>query len=619
MATGKSYALVLAVALAATVPCLANGFVSDDVPLIEKDQRIHSLVDLPRLAMTPLWPEGLEENAYRPATTIALALTWVAGDGRPVAFRLVNVVVNLAVVALVLALALRVMAPGGAVVAALWFAVQPVHVEAVALGVGLAELLAAAGYLAAVLAYLLDGQAAEAGPPASWRRAALALAALTAAAVAYGAKENGITLPLTLLLVDLWQAHGEFRVAWRRFRRHAILWLGVLSLAVGYLAARHLVLGPLFGGGAVAIGIEGHTALGRALVMAPAVLVWLRWFLWPIHLSADYLPNEFVPRATLGLPQLAGFAALAVLALGAWRAWRRAPAVTAGLVFAAVTASLAANVVVPTGVILAERLAYLPSVGLALVVGGLWERLPRGRFLWPATAVVLGLLAARTVARIPVWRDVGHLVQGLRRDAPNSCNTHWAVGRVAFAEGARGAGELELRRAIAICPGIPKLVENLGEEYLSAGLPAPAERYLMAAFRLDTLRPAPLVMAILARVRGNRPDSAVALAAEAVRRFPAVPEVLGSAEQAYLSAGQPRQALALARRLVFLDARSWRYQQVAGFAAAVNGRCEEARSRLERAARLAPEQAEPREQSRALRPGPGCGIASSDAARSAPP
>ena len=156
-----------------------------------------------------------------------------------------------------------------------------------------------------------------------------------------------------------------------------------------------------FGGGAVALGLEGRSLLERILIMAPAVLVWLRWIVWPLHLSADYLPDVFVPNARLGLAQLAGFAVLGLAAWAAWAARRRQPGITVGIVFGAVTASVASNVVVPTGVLLAERLAYLPSVGAAIVVGALWEALPRSRYLWPATAGLLALLAARTLLRDP--------------------------------------------------------------------------------------------------------------------------------------------------------------------------------------------------------------------------
>jgi len=609
VASSRAYALALAVALAASATSLANGFVYDDLWVIRDNPQVHSLGDPAALVSAPLWPATYRTNAYRPATTVLFALDWAVGGGRPMVFHATNVALHLLVVALVLALASRVLAPvgAGALVAALWFAVQPVHVESVANGVGLSELLAAAGYLGALLAYLADGDSAGAGAR-GLGRGLLSLAVLASAAVAFGAKESAITLPAVLLLADVWLAFRAGHGLSGRFLRHWLLWLGVVVLAIGYLVARTHALGPAFGGGAVALGLEGRSLLDRVLIMAPAVLVWLGWLVWPVHLSADYLPDVFVPSARLGLAQLAGFVVLGLAAWAAWAARRRRPGITVGIIFGAVTASVAANVIVPTGVVMAERLAYLPSVGVALVVGALWESLPRSRYLWPATAVLLALLAARTLLRIPVWHDETRFVQALFRDAPTSCRTHWALGDAAFTHGARGTGESEMQRAIRICPDDAELIQALGKRYLDAGLYSPADRYLTAAFRLDTLRSSAAVLAVLARVRGGHADSAEALGADAVRRFPESAEVLGSAEQAYLAAGRPREALALARRLVYLSPGSWLFQQVAAYAAAVNGRCDEALARLERATALAPAQQGPRELLARLASGARCGL-----------
>jgi Flp pilus assembly protein TadD len=634
---GKAYGLVLSVALLTSAGSLANGFVYDDVPVIVQDARIHSLARLPSLVTAPYWPRTYENNAYRPSTTVAFALAWKAGDGHPLAFHVADVLLNLAVVALVLALALRVLPPGaavaeapgpdraggakeasavkasaaGAVVGALWFAVQPVHVEAVANGVGLAELLAAAAYLGALLAYVTDGDVAATSPPggAQARRGWLAAAVLGGAAIAYGAKEHALTLPAVLLLADFWQAGGNPRRAWDGFRRHAILWLGTVVVALGYLAARAHVLGAGFSGGAVAPGLEGLTPLGRALVMAPAVLVWLRWLILPLHFSADYLPDAFVPVARLGPAQMAGFAAIAALAYAAWAARRRLPAVTLGLVFTAITASVAANVVVPTGVVLAERLAYLPTAGIAIVAGALWARLPRGRALWPATALVLALLAARSIQRATVWHDSSSFLSALRRDAPDSYRTHWALGQEAFRRGRRGEGEREMLAAIRLYPGDPQVLEELGNQYLDAGVFDPAARLLLAAYGVDSLRRGAVVRAVFALLKAGHPDSAADVGTAALRRFPRAAALLLATASAELASGRPHQALALARRLVVATPGSWGSEQLAGVAAAGAGRCEEARARLSRAAALAPvSQTSPQDLLRRLGRGPRCGL-----------
>ncbi len=609
MASSRAYLVALAVALAASATSLRNGFVYDDVPVIQKDQRIHSVRELSRLAAAPFWPPEYRTNAYRPATTLTFALDWALGDGRPVAFHATNVVLNLIVVALVLSLASRAVGPAGALVAALWFAVQPVHVEAVAGAVGLAELLAAAAYLGALLAYLAHGTASEPGRRGVARRAGLSLAVLALAALAYGAKEHAITLPAVLVLADLWQARAARERFLDRFGRHLVLWLGVVAVALAYLAARALALGSGFSGGAVAPGLEDQPLPGRVLVMLPAVLVWLRWLIWPMHLSADYLPNAYLPVARLGFGQLAGLAVLAAIAILAWAARRRAPGATAGVVLAAVTASVAANLVMPTGVLLAERLAYLPTVGVAVAVGALWERLPSGRLTWPVTAVVIGLLALRTLDRIPVWRDAQRFLAALAQDAPDSYRTHWALGAEAFKRGAFGTGEREMLISLRIYPGNASVAQELGERYLAAGFFAPAARYLAAAYRLDTLSTGAAARGAFAYLKEGRPDSAAALGSEALRRAPDDAALLIITSEAQTAAGQPRQALALARRRVFAAPGNWGHQQIAGYAAAGAGLCDEARAHLERAQALAPEQGGPHDALHRLHGGPGCGLA----------
>ncbi len=599
--------MVLAVALAASVTSLANGFVFDDVRVVQQDPRVHSLRRLPELLTGAYWGPDYANSAYRPVTSASFALDWALGGGRPVVFHATNVLLHLAVVALVLALASLVLAPAGATVAALWFAVQPVHVEAVANVVGRAELLAALGYLAAVLAYVRIGDEGAAALRGA-RGGALAAALLAGAALGFGAKEHALTLPALLVLADVWRARTRGERPLSRVRRNAVLLAAVLALAIGYLAARAHVVGGSFATGVAAPGLEGASPAARVLVMAPAVLVWLRWLVFPLHLSADYLPNAYVPRAVLGLPQLAGALALAALGWGAVAARKRAPGVTVGVAWMLVTAAVAANVVFPTGVILGERLAYLPSVGAALAAGALWQLVPPSRLRWPATAAVLALLGARTLERIPVWHDQQRFLAALVRDAPDSYRTHWGLGAEAFRRGAFAEGEREMQAAIRIDPADAALIQELGERYLEAGLFAPAARYFEASYRLDTLRSDAAVRASFAWLKAGRPDSAAEIGAAALRRTPDAPALLVTTEEAYLDLGRPREALALARRLAWLAPGVWWYQQTAGYAAACNGRCDEARDRLERAVRLAPAERRPAELLRRLSGGPTCGL-----------
>ncbi|MFI5281040.1 MAG: tetratricopeptide repeat protein [Gemmatimonadales bacterium] len=602
----RSYAALLAVALAASVTSLRNGFVYDDVPAVAQDARVHTLRNPGGLFAMAYWKDDVRDRIYRPITTASFAVDWAAGGGSPVAFHVTNVVLHLVVCVLVFALARRVLGDGAAaLVAALWFAVHPVHVEVVANVVGRSELLAAAGYLGAVLAYAAEGEAAV-GP---WgpRGALLSLLVLGCAVIAYGGKEHALTLPAALILSDAWAGRRQGLLGFRRaVLRHGITWAGVLALAIGYLSARHAVLGTTFGGGSVGAGLENLGAAGRAVVMAPAVLVWARLLAVPFSLSADYSPDHFFPQPTPTLAHAAAIALAVAVLYAAWALRRRVPAVTFGVVWFLVTAAIAANVIFPTGVLLAERVLYLPSVGVALALGALWREL-KGRAVWPITAVVLTLLAARTLTRVPVWRDAERFYAALVHDAPDSYRSHWATGARAFERGHPREGEIEILNAIRIYPGDGALLQELGEHYASAQMWAPADRFLTVAWRVDSLRADAAIQAVLARIRLGRPDSALALGLEALRRFPAAPALLLAISDACFALGRPVLALTYRRRIAYSAPRTWQYQYVAAEGAARAGRCDEARQRAARAAQLAPSDPAPRALLDRLGTGRTCG------------
>jgi hypothetical protein len=566
--SAKAFALVLAVALAASVSAVRGGFVYDDVPVVRDDPRLASLNNLPTLVATPYWSSDFADRMYRPLVTASFAFDRAVGGGSPVVPHAVNVVLHLAVTALVLLLAGALLDTRGAVVAALWFAVHPVHVEAFAPIVGRSEVLAAVGYLGAVLAYAAEWRAARAAPGGA-RRGLLAVLVLVGAAVAFASKEHALTLPLMLLLVDAWTARWAGLRVGAVLRQHALLWAGVAALAAGYLAARGAVLGTVFGGGTVAPGLEGLGWGGRLAVMLPAFLEWARLLVVPVRLSADYAPNRFVPSTGLDAVHVAGALLIAAIAVGAWRLRRRLPGLALGVVWFAVVASVAANVLFPTAVLVGERLLYLPSVGAAL------------------TGVVLVLLAARSLERITVWRNPARFLAARAVDAPDSYRTHWELGSQAFDRGEPRTGERELLAAARIWPYDASLLAEIGRRYLAVGALSLADRFSTAAYALDTLQSGAAAQSILARLRAGAVDSAVALARTALRRDPTNEVLAYAAFGAFDRGGEPQRVLAAARVCALAHPEDGALQVVAADAARRLGHCAEARVRLARAHGLA--------------------------------
>jgi hypothetical protein len=240
---------------------------------------------------------------------------------------------------------------------ALLFAVHPLHVEAVALAAGQSELLVGVFCLAAVVWYQ---HLRERGDGRLRARHWAGLATLYLLACA--SKETGFVLPL-LLLVAEFSRHGMER------RR---LWGGFLLLAavsVLMFASRTAVLSHVANpGGADALaGLSfGH----RALTMLQVIPIWTRLLLWPAHLRVDYSPQEFVASTEFGAAEGLGLLVLVAACWAIWHFRRRAPPVSFGLAWVAVSLLPVSNLLLPTGILVAERTLFLPSAGFLVALGG---------------------------------------------------------------------------------------------------------------------------------------------------------------------------------------------------------------------------------------------------------
>ncbi len=428
----RSTAAVALLALVCAIPGITNAFVYDDVGLIEDNGRIHDLANWGQILTSAYWPPPFVPQLYRPVASLLMAFEYAIGLGSPMVFRLVSYALYVLLVVALLRLTSKLLPRAAALAAVALFAVHPVHVEAIALGVNQGELIVA---LIAVLmthryvARRLDGALST----GDWAVLAslYGCAALT--------KENGFVLPALLVAAELFVvrpriARDEFRD--RTSSRSLAAGFGVLAIVgVALLLVRMAILNGSAAGAVPAEALVGVGFGRRALTMLQVVPTWLRLLAWPAHLQADYSPNEIVASVGFGVREAAGLAlAVALIAL-AWAERRRAPVVTFGIAWMAVALFPVSNLVVPTGVVVAERTLFLPSVGFVIAIGALgWQVFEVTRGRWPSTgqvlaaacAVVVALGAARSIGRERVWNNNQRLAAATARDAPRSLHVKQA-------------------------------------------------------------------------------------------------------------------------------------------------------------------------------------------------
>src|ERR1043165_2384872 len=105
------------------------------------DERVQDLSRVQTILTAPYWPLPGPQDLYRPLTSLFHALQFIVGDGSPMVFRVVSYSLYALASVAVFFLARQLTSSRPSLVAALVFAAHPVHVEAVALAVGQAELM----------------------------------------------------------------------------------------------------------------------------------------------------------------------------------------------------------------------------------------------------------------------------------------------------------------------------------------------------------------------------------------------------------------------------------------------------------------------------------------------
>ena len=415
---------------------LTGSFLYDDLPIIVQNTRLHSLDQLVETWTHGYWPDRPGLTLYRPVAQTFWTLLWTGSGGQPLVFHAFNLLLGAIVVWLVYRLLLELRAGfRTSFFAALLFAVLPIHTEVTAAIVGSNELLAAVFGLGALLLYL--------------RRffwAALGLYLLAVFSKESAAAFAGLAVVLPLL-------RPEGRPGLRQ-----------LALTIG--AAGAVVALALYARSAVAMGpdfippIDNPMSLvgrpARVLTALWTQVIYLGRSVFPLTLSADYSYKEIPlvmglrdPRAWFGLGLAISIPILY---------WRLASS-RLGILFWVVLFLPAANLLMPIGTMLGERLAFLPSIGLCLLAVQLMNRLPRMEIIVMVVAVIF---AIRTYVRNRDWHDADAFYPKLVETSPGSAKAHYFLGCYLSARNEPAKALAAYNRAVAIFPAYPEAFNNRG-------------------------------------------------------------------------------------------------------------------------------------------------------------
>ena len=534
------------VTFAVYAPVLRHGFVEWDDPFyVTENPHVRAGLTAGGVA----WALTSTELAnWHPLTWISHMLDVSLFGLAPWGHHLTSLLLHLANTTL-LFVALRRLTrrPWPSLAVAALFALHPLHVESVAWVAERKDVLSTAFWFAALWAYARYAE-----------RPGVAAGVLVALLFGFGllAKPMLVTLPLTLLVLDLWplgRAAGGPRALGRLVvEKSPLLAMSLAASATAWFAQR-------------SFGAVTDVAPGSRL--ATAVLGYSGYIektLWPVQLAAFYPYRAHPPGAEVA----AGAAVLVLLSVAiAWLGGRRRY-LAAGWLWYLVTLAPVVGLVRIGQQQMADRYTYVPLVGVfVMLVWGLADLLAQAwvpaafrKLAAAAAPLLVAALALGTTRQVATWRNGVTLWEHALAVGGNSTVSQTNLGVALEKAGRYEEAAAHLEEAVRLEPRNARAHVDLGDVRFAQGRLDDAIAAYEEALRLDpgsgqTRQSLAMAHYNLANRewRAGRLDAAVREYREGIRWRPGDAGFHRALGMALAQQGRHEEAAAALRRSLELD------------------------------------------------------------------
>ena len=483
---------------------------------------------------------------YQPLTMVSLMLDYAVGgrEDNLLPFHRTSLalhVANTALVIVLLYLLFRNIWIAAAV--GLLFGVHPMTVESVAWIGDRKTLLAAFFSFWSLLFYILFTRTAGKKYYA---------ACLLAYLMALMSKPTSVFLPFAMLLMDYWPLN---RLNWKSVREKLPLFvLFIVFIVITFVS-------QLSAAGGWLPGHEHHGIQIPPLIICHNIIFYPFKMLWPVNLSSHYTyPRPFVISNPEVLADVVAAVVLVILLIVSLR-WTRA-ALTGSLFFFVVILPTM-QIVKFSDVIAADKFAYLPSLGILMMLASflLWLYKNKLRRVLMISIVVLLLTGAEGVTTrryLVYWKDTISLFSRMLVLAPDftTLQNHLAI---AYNDTGRNKEAVKLlKQAIGINPSERETYNNLGIAYF--GL--------------------------------NRYQDAIGAFQNSIRLSPKYYDAYTNLAGVYASLGQFDRAVELYRQAIAIDPSESRAYFNLGKACFLSNRYQDAIEALQKTIHLSPKHAD---------------------------
>lgn len=414
-------------------------FEFDDRERIVDNPAIRNLSNIPAFFYSrELMPFGGE--IYRPLSDASFAIEYSVWGNNPRGYHTTNILIHIInSILLYILLQQTFRSEKVSFAASILFAWHPVLTEAVIWVKGREDLLVASFYLLTLLLYRSYG-----------RGGAFKFLPMISFSLALLSKEMAITIPIILLMFDIYE------------RKDIVIWryIPYVVIAILYLLARYLVLGQVaqteyWGGG----------ILQTLYTMSRVIMYYIKLLIFPVNLCLDYLGYKVSRNIGEPYVMLSIVSVLLMVASGAYLLWRNY-IIGFSILWFFVTLLPVSNVV-PLKILLAERFLYLPSIGMAFIYASVSRSISWNRYGRIAMAIVMVSFASLTIHREYAWILSSRLWEDTARKMPYNDSAHLNLGSIYLDEGRFKEAIRESSIALSLNPFDPEAYVNRGLGYAS--------------------------------------------------------------------------------------------------------------------------------------------------------
>jgi len=457
------------------LPALNGDFIWDDDfyitknPLLTKSEGLlllwHSQEDIP--------------SQFFPLTYALFWIQYRLWGLDPLGYHMVNVAIHILNAIFVWLLLLRLKIPG-AWMAALIFALHPVHVESVAWMTELKNVLSAVFYLLSALFFLKF---------LNEEKARFYIISVILFILSLLSKTVTLTLPAALFLIMWMQG---FKMTWKNLR------LLVPFFAVGLFMGLFTCWWEAYHQGSMGEQFN-FSFLQRVIIAGRAVWFYFLKLIWPVNLTFSYPRWELNPGDIRNYTWHLGLIIIGLILWSMKKIWGRGP--LAGVAFFIVTLSPMLgffNYYTMRYSFVADHYQYLASIGMiALIVGGGFFLLESAGkyFQWISadrtnkiklitgitTAVFFGML---TYHQSGVYRNQKILWEDVIAKNHRSWMAHDNLGNLLIKEGLINEAIMHFKQALTIKPDCETAQNNLANALSMQGLTQEAIPHYLEALRI---------------------------------------------------------------------------------------------------------------------------------------